>query len=215
MEVSTRKNDKEKDIDKIFCSIKERKFDTEKIKKDLGIDITAQKYYSQISAIIGFEGKDYIIKPESRNISFNDGQKSIIKFVCNHKHLKEILNELHFKAFNTTIDEEKESIDSLVSENDEMEIFNIFLDVNIVNIYKDKPELEKLKNHFKQRYCKIIKYISNLSLNSSFYFLDNKNDEINFKILLIFKNELHRFFAKDCSILYVVGSKGTSKSLFL
>ena len=142
MEDSSRKNEKEKPIDKILCSIKERKFDTEKIKKDLGIDIAVQKYYSQKSAIIGFEGKDYIIKPESRNISFNDGQKSIIKFVCNHKHLKEILNELHFKAFNTTIDEEKESIDSLVSENDEMEIFNIFLDVNIVNIYKDKPNLK-------------------------------------------------------------------------
>ena len=69
MEDSSKKNDKEKDIDKILCSIKERKFDTEKIKKDLGIDITVKKYYSQESAIIEFEGKDYVIKSESRNIT--------------------------------------------------------------------------------------------------------------------------------------------------
>ena len=69
MEDSSRKNEKEKSIDKILCSIKERKFDTEKIKKDLGIDITVKKYYSQESAIIEFEGKDYVIKSESRNIT--------------------------------------------------------------------------------------------------------------------------------------------------
>ena len=96
-----------------------------------------------------------------------------------------------------------------------MEIFNIFINVNIVNIYKDKPELEKLKDHFKQRYCDIKKYISNLSLNSSSYFPDNKNDEIDFNILQYFKNDLQLFFVKDCSILYVAGPKGTSKSLFL
>ena len=125
----------------------------------------------------------------------------MVKFLCNHEHLKEILNELQFIAFTTSINEGKESIDSLDSDNYETEILNIFIDVTIKNIYKDKPELEKLKDHFNQRYCKIIKYISNLSLNSSFYLDDNKNDEINFKIFLIFKNDLHRFFAKDRSIL--------------
>ena len=162
MEDSSKKNDKEKDIDKILCSIKERKFDTEKIKKDLGIDITVETYYNQESANIVYEGKGYVIEKESRNITFNDGQNSIVKFVYNHERLKEILKELKFKAFNTTNNGEKESIDSLASENNEMEIFNIFINVNIVNIYKDKPELEKLKDHFKQRYCKIKKYISNL-----------------------------------------------------
>ena len=176
-------------------------FYTEKIKKDLGIDITVKKYYSQESAIIEFEGKDYVIKSESRNITFNDGQNSIVKFLCNHEYLREILNELQFIAFTASINEGKESIDSLDSDNYETEILNIFIDVTIKNIYKDNPELEKLKYHFNQRYCKIMKYISNLSLNSSFYFPDNKNDEINFKIFLIFKNDLHRFFAKDCSIL--------------
>ena len=215
MEDSSRKNDKEKDIDKILCSIKERKFDTEKIKKDLGIDITVQTYYNPESATIEFEGKTYVIEPESRNITFNDGQNSIVKFVYNHERLKEILKELEFKAFNSTINGEKELINYLDSENNETEILNIFIDVNIVNIYKDKHELEKLKDHFKQRYCKIKKYISNLSLNSSFYFPDNKNDEIDFKILQIFKNDFYKFFAKDCSILYVAGPKGTSKSLFL
>ena len=57
MEDNSRKNDKEKSIDKILCSIKERKFDTEKIKKDLGIDITVQTYYSQESTTIELEEK--------------------------------------------------------------------------------------------------------------------------------------------------------------
>ena len=74
--------------------------------------------------------------------------------MCNHERLKEILNELEFKAFNITIIGEKESIDSQASENNEMEILNIFIDVNILNIYKDKPELEKLIDHFKQSIVK-------------------------------------------------------------
>ena len=127
--------------------------------------------------------------------------------MCNHESLKEILKELEFKAFNTTLNGEKGSIDFLASENNEMEILNIFIDVNILNIYKDKPELEKLIDHFKQRYCKIKKYLSNLSLNSHSYFPDNKNDEIDFKILQIFKNDLYKFFVKDWSILYVAAQK--------
>ena len=72
MEDSSRKNDKEKDIDKILCSIKERKFDTEKIKKDLGIDITGQAYYSQESATIEFEGKEPKVYTDKKVTIFSD-----------------------------------------------------------------------------------------------------------------------------------------------
>ena len=215
MEANSSKNIEEESIDKILCSIKEKGFNEKIIKKDLGIDIIVKKYYSQKSAIIEFKGKEYVIESHSRNITFNDGQKSIVKFVRNYEHLKEIIDKLQFKAFNTTNNEEKESIDSLTSENGEMEIYNIFLDETIDQIYKDKPELEKLIDKFKQRYSEKIIYISDLSLNSSFYFPINKDHKIDLKILGIFKDEFQRFFVKDCSILYVVGPKGTSKSLFL
>ena len=218
MEDNLSSNEEEKSIDEILYSIKKREFDKKKIKKDLGIDIIVKKLYDKkSSAIIEFKGKDYIFRPQSRKITFIDGEKSIVKFVCNHIHLKEILDKLQFNSFNTTNNEEKESIsiDSLGSENSETEILNTFKKKKKKKIYKDKPELEKLIDKFKQRYRQKIIYISDLSLNSSFYFPNNKEDEINFKILQIFKNELHRFFAKDCSVLYVAGPKGTSKSLFL
>ena len=215
MEESASKTEEKKSIDEILYSIKEREFKEKIIKKDLDIDINVRTYYSEESAVIEFAGKEYVFEPQSRNITFKDDQKSIVKFVCNCKHLEEILKQLQFKAFNIDKDEEKESIDSLSSENNKTEILNIFKNKDIKEIYKDKPELEKLIDKFRQRYSKKIIYISNLSLNSSFYFPNNKNDKINFKILSTFKNELFKFFMNDCSILYVVGPKGTSKSIFL
>lgn len=55
--------------------------------------------------------------------------------------------------------------------------------------------------------------ISDLSLNSSFYYPNN--NELNFKLLQKNFYNFKKFFAKECSILYIVGPKGISKSLFL
>ena len=79
------KKEEEKSIDEILCDIKKKEFDEEKIKRDLDIDIIVKAYYNHESAIIEFEGKDYVFELQSRNITFIDDQKSIVK-------LYEILN---------------------------------------------------------------------------------------------------------------------------
>ena len=149
MEDSSRNNEEKKSIDEILYFVKEKEFDEEIIKRDLGLDIIINRKYDGESGVIVFEGEVYRIQPQSRNITFDDGQKSIVKFVCNSEHLKKILNELQFNVFNTDIDEEKESIDSLNSEDSKSEINNIFKNKDIKKIFKDKPDLEKLIDKFK------------------------------------------------------------------
>lgn len=115
MELNKTKDKEKKPIDEILYLIKENHFDKEKIKKDLNIDIEVLKFYSEESAIIEFKGKEYIIKPESRKITFKDEEKLITKFIYSHTNLKEVINDLKFPAFNTS-DIEVDSGDSLSSE---------------------------------------------------------------------------------------------------
>ena len=214
MEENIAKNEEEKSIDEILLFIKLNKFNKEKIKKDLGIDLGIKKFISEESATIQLNGKQYEIKPQSRMILFKGNEKSVTKFICSHKHLKQVLDNLNFKAISID-DNDEDSGDSLSSENSGQEIIDIFNNTNIIEIHQDKTNLEKIVEKFNNRYKDTKIYISDLSLNSSFYFPDNKNDKINYILFGTFENEIDTFFAKECSILYVVGPKGTSKSLFL
>ena len=74
--------EEKKSIDEILYSIKKSIW-WKKIKRVLRIDIIVKAYYSHESAIIEFEGKDYVFELQSRNITFIDDQKSIVKFVWN------------------------------------------------------------------------------------------------------------------------------------
>ena len=56
MKENTNINKEVQSIDKILYSIKEKKFDEERIKKDLKIDINIQKKYSDESAVVIYEG---------------------------------------------------------------------------------------------------------------------------------------------------------------
>ena len=217
MKASKVKRKKQKSIDELLFLIKKKHFNKKKIKKDLNIDITIRKLISKDSAEIEFNGKIYEIQKESRMISFNDGNESIKRFICSYEHLKEVIEALQFKAITIPNGDENssDSDDSLGSEINEFYLFEIFKNETIVQINKDKTNLEKIIDKFKQRYSYKKIYISNLSLNSSIYFPDNKDDKVNFKILAVYSDKLYNFFLKDCNILYVTGPKGTSKSLFL
>ena len=211
------KNKEEKSIDEILYLVKEKQFDVEKIKKDLDIDIKINAYYNEKSAVIEFKGQEYDIETESRMITFHDGKEIKKRFVRSYEHLNKIVEELGFKAIIIPCEEENssDSDDSLGSEINKNELLEIFLNESITQIKKDKTNLEKIIDKFKQRYSHEIKYILNLSLNASIYYPNKKKDDVHLSILKIFHNKLSKFFVNDCNILYLVGPKGTSKSLFL
>ena len=213
-EITTTIKKDNKNIDEVLYLIKQNKFNVEILKKEHEIDINVIIYYNENCALIEYEKNKYLIEEEARWITFRDDNQSTTKFIYNFDNLKDVINKLKFKAIKFPNDEE-DSCDSINSEINENWILVLFQKRDVVEIVKDKTELEKLIDKFNNRYSRKKIYISNLSLNSSYYFPDNKNDKINFEVLLMYIKDINRFFVKDCNILYVVGPKGTSKSLFL
>ena len=213
-EITTTIKKDNKNIDEVLYLIKQNKFNVEILKKEHEIDINVIIYYNENCALIEYEKNKYLIEEEARWITFRDDNQSTTKFIYNFDNLKDVINKLKFKAIKFPNDEE-DSCDSINSEINENWILVLFQKRDVVEIVKDKTELEKLIDKFNNRYSRNKIYISNISLNSSYYFQDNKNDKINFEVLFMFRKDIKQFFVKDCNILYVVGPKGTSKSLFL
>ncbi len=73
--------------------------------------------------------------------------------------------------------------------------------------------MNRIKNRFPKNHQE--RYITDLSLNSSSYYTENKNDEITFHILANYYRIFADFFVDYRNILYFVGPKGTSKSICL
>ena len=207
-------NENEFNIENILYLIKQYKFKKDIIKQKLNLDIDLVCDINEESAIIELNGKYYEIMENSRIINFKDGHESKEIFIYSENHLKEVLNKLGFKAFNISIEDEN-SWDSLDSENNNNEIHNIFINTKIITIYKDKTNLDKIKEKFKKRDIKNKIYISDICFNSSFYYPNNRNDKLNINLLRKNINEFYGFLSKDCNVLYIVGPKDVSKSLFL
>ena len=206
------KNDEAQDIDKILYSIKQLNFDQKKVKEKLNLDFSIYKYYDKNNFIINLNGAPYHIFPEARKIQFIDGKKLIEKFVYSKINLEDVLKELEFKffTFNTT----DNSYDFIESEIGLKEIYDIFKDISINKITKINP-LKNIIDKFRIRYSQKDKLISDLSLNASLYYPENKNDAINYKILNKYFDEFEKILCYDRNVTYLSGPKGTSKSLFL
>ena len=209
-------DEKEDDLNNnTLYKIKELKFDVEEIKNNLGLEIMISKKYDEDHQIVIYKDKSYEFYPPSRIIQFIDGENVIEKFIYSKNNLAETLNELNFKSF--TVDGKVKSFDLFESEIGKKEINRIFKDKSIIKIIKITSELENIMNKFKKRFPKNhqVRYISDLSLNSSSYYPENKNDEINFHILVNYYRIFADFFVDYRNILYFVGPKGTSKSICL
>ena len=207
------KKDKIMDIDKTLYLIKELEFDIEKVKNDLCLEIDIEKYYDKNNVVIILNDVYYHIYPEARKIQFINGDNIVEKFVYSDNNLSEILNQLEFKLF--TVNTNDNSYDSIDSQIGQKEIYDIFKKVSINQIIKINSELQNIINKFRIRYCKKIKLISDLSLNTSFYYPKNNSDEINYNILSKYFDDLKGKLCSERNIIYLAGPKGTSKSLFL
>ena len=207
---------KEDDLNNnILYKIKELKFDVKEIKKNLGLDIKIYKKYSEDKQVVILKDKFYEIYPQSRIIKFIDGKNVTEKFIYSKKNLAKTLDELNFKLF--SVDEKEKYFDSIESEIGKKEINSIFEDKSIIKITKISSELDNIVNKFKKRFPENnqVKYISDISLNSSSYYPENKDDELNFQILANYTDLFDNFFDDSGNILYFVGPKGTSKSICL
>ena len=210
--IQSQEKEKEFEIEKILCLIKDSNFDINDVKQKLNMDLDIKITLSFAkSALVKIGNEFYDVRPESRVFNFKDGEKCKKIFIYSESHLKEILNKLQFKTFNISNEDE----DSLDSENNYNEIHNIFENNKINTINKDKTNLDKIKEKYKQRIKEKIVNISDICLNSSFYYPKNKNDKLNCDLLRENIKDLDIFFGNDLSILYVVGPKSISKSLFL
>ena len=207
------KNNEAQDIDIILYSIKQLNFDQKKVKEKLNLDFSTHKHYDKNNFIIKLNGAFYHIFPEARKIQFIDGKMLIEKFIYSKINLEDVLKELEFKffTFNTT---DNSYYDSIESEIGLKEIYEIFKDISINQIIKINP-LKNIIDKFRIRYSAKSKLISDLSLNASLYYPENKNDIINFKLLKKYFGELKKILCSERNVTYLSGPKGTSKSLFL
>ena len=153
----------------------------------------------------GYRLIDFIIKGKSHK-----------RFIYSSEYLQSVLEELKIDCYSLKEDITNTSLNSEISLE---EIFNIFNDVNITTIYKIDTSIEKIIDKFKSRFTEEIKKISDLSLNAEFYFPENYNDALDTDLFLKENNQnikmdIERNIWND-NMIYFIGSKGTSKSIFL
>ena len=165
--------------------------------------------------MVNFNGKHFRFEKGNRIINFIINGESQKRFIYSYKYLKSVLKELNIDYYSTTSEEKlNNSMDSEISDK---EIFNIFDNIEITTIYKVKTKSDIIIDKFKKRYPDDIELISNLSLNAKFYYPENYNDELNFDYLEKYDKEITKNFIYESEnyILYLIGPKGTSKSIFL
>ena len=194
--------------------IKKFNFDKDKLKNEFNIEIELLQYYDEQNSEIKLDNVSYDFQTSSRMFEFKDGKSVIKKFIFDSEHLSRVIEDLKFKPF--TYEKEEMSLDSLKSENSDEEINFIFNNISITLLKKVKINISKILEKFNKRYVEKQKYIKDLSLNSSFYYPNNKNDSIDFSFFNEYKEKIKDFFfLQNIKILYLFGPKGTSKSLFL
>ena len=217
---------KELSIDDALSTIKKYKFNKEKLKNEKNIDIHIM-VYTEKDVLIEYNGEIYHFDKKARWFEFIDEGASIKKFICSKLYLNTIINELNFKSFYSTNkynipneikkNDKKDNYDSdsLNSQNNVEDICAAFDNENITKIIKNPLNYDGLLEKFKGRYKHEIKTISDLSLNSSIYFQDEANNALDITLLLQNKNDFEYFLLINYNILYLLGPKGVSKSLFL
>ena len=170
---------------------------------------------NKTDGIVSLKENMYTIDKQSRIIEFIIDGVSQKRFIYCFTYLKQVFNELNIEYYSTT--NEKLDDDSIDSEICIDEIINIFNNEEINKIFKIKLSKEKIIEKFKKRYpSKEIKLISDLLINTEFYYKNNSKDNLDINIFNQFNEDMKNFvFNSKDDILYLIGPKGTSKSLFL
>ena len=167
--------------------------------------------------IITMDNEVYVVENQCRIINFIIDGISCNRFIYSCSYLKKIFYDLDIKFYSTQKNQLNNSLESDISDK---EIRDIFYDDKIKTIFKKKSDdikkEENLNNLFKNRYNLNRDIISSLSLNAGSYYPENSKDEFDLNIfdsyIFNFKNLI---WDDNVNIIYMIGPKGTSKSIFL
>ena len=187
------------------------KFD-EEFKKvfQFEFSVSTQK---NIDIYVHLKGNIYVIESKARIINFIVNKADNKRFIYNSEYLINVIKELNIKYYSVNNDKLDNSLES---ESSDIEIYELFEQENILTIYKKEVNEKKIQDIFEQRNNINRQIISELSLNAGFYYPENSNDTIDFNIFSKNTTQLKRFFwDSNKNILYLLGPKGSSKSLFL
>ena len=197
----------------LYCIKRNNFIMNEEFEKEYGFNF---KMINNITNTIFLKEKYYNIEKQSRIIEFIIDGNSQKRFIYSFYYLQQVFNELNIEYYSTT-NENLNVDDSIDSEVCLDEIINIFNNEEINKIYKIKLSKEKIIEIFNNRYPKNeIKLVSDLLINTKFYYNNNSEDILDKEILMKYYEDIKKFMlSSDNNILYLIGPKGTSKSLFL
>ena len=118
----------------------------------------------------------YKIEKNSRIIEFIIDEKSQPRFIYSYSYLQDVFQNLKIEYYSTT--NENLNDDSIDYEICLDEIIKIFNDEDIVKIYKIKLSKEKIIDLFNRRYPTDEKKLSDLFINTGFYYNNNSEDDL-------------------------------------
>ena len=198
---------------KLYC-IKEYNFICDKIfEKAFEFNFTVEEDDKNFYVNIKIKDEEFGIHKKSRIFEFIMKENSEKRFIYSSHHLLDVFNDLDIKYYSTNSDKLDNSLESEISD---LEIIKLFAQENISTIYKIEFNDSKIKKIFDDKNKTKNNKISGLSLNAEYYYPENKDDIFNYKIFSVYPDKLEEFYYdNDTVILFLLGPKGASKSLFL
>ena len=164
--------------------------------------------------VVQLNNKIYNIKKQSRLITFIISKVSYIRFIYSHEYLKSVMDNYKIQQYYSGKNEN--SYNSSESEVSDGEIYNIFEQKEILIISKIETKYDRIIDTFKHRYNLSANRIENSSLNAKIYYPKNYEDELNRNIFGDNTKQMEKhIWNSSIHIIYFMGPKGSSKSLFL
>jgi hypothetical protein len=185
----------------------------EELKKEFKFECDISIAHKQNTHFVTLGNKTFFIEKKARIISFVINEKYYKRFIYSCDYLTKVIKELNIEYYSTTKNKLDNSLESEISEDNIYELFN---QESITNIYKIEFDDSKIKELFKAKFFVNRDKISGLSLNSEFYYPQNANDLLDLTIFSKYIVKIKKFpWNINENILYFIGPKGASKSLFL
>lgn len=158
----------------------------------------------------------YSIDNEARLITFIFDGIEKVRFIYSGDYLEKVFGDYNIQHYSTNNDNFAQINDSIESEISIKEIFELFQNKDITKIYQIENNYKEIINLFNHRYFMEGNRIADLSLNAKYYYPENANDKLD---SVVFKDYIKKFNTLirngSINIIYFLGPKGVSKSLFL
>ena len=187
----------------------------EELKKEFKFecDISIAHKQNNKTHFVTLGNKTYLIEEKARIISFVINEKYYKRFIYSCDYLTRVIKELNIEYYSTTKNKLDNSLEYEISEDKMYELFN---QESITNIYKIEFDDSEIKEIFKERFVINGDLISGLSINSKFYYPGDDRLDLSIFSESKYTDNITKFlWSSNGNILYFIGPRGTSKSLFL